>query len=409
MNRAANKLAPDVDASAALQRFLDLAAIPGRSGEERPVAEAIQSMLVDAGLPASQMVLDGAESRSRLGGNCGNLIVHLPGKGQGERTMLSAHMDTVPICLGSQPVVTGMQVKSHAATGLGADDRSGCAAILTAAVERLTRGDENFPPAVIAFFIQEEVGLQGAKNLDVGQIGHVDRAFNFDGGTVEKLTNGAIGGERMSIRVGGIPAHAGVAPEKGVSAIVIAAKAIADLHAGGWLGKVQQDGRTGTANVGVISGGEATNVVTPEVKLRAEARSHDAAMRSEIVSRIRSAFESAAASVTNEQGTAGTVEFDSHVDYEAFRLPEDHPSVAAARQAIEAIGRVPYVEIANGGLDANWLYRHGIEAVTMGCGQRNIHTADECLEIADYLDACRIATSLITDGTASPPAQPTDN
>jgi tripeptide aminopeptidase len=141
--------------------------------------------------------------------------------------------------------------------------------------------------------VQEEVGLEGAKALDVSKIGQVDRAFNFDGGTVEKLTTGAIGGERMTIKVTGKPAHAGVAPETGVSAIVIASRAIADLDSKGWLGKVIQADQAGTANVGVINGGDATNVITPEVVLRAEARSHSAEFRTEIVSQIRTAFERA--------------------------------------------------------------------------------------------------------------------
>lgn len=388
----------EVDTDAALDRFLALAAIPGRSGEEAGVAEAILQQLRAAGVTDAQIAFDGAETRTRLSGNCGNLIVKLPGNGQGPCTLLSAHMDTVPICVGSQPVVDGDQVRSDAPTGLGADDRGGCGAILTAIIERLRRGDTAYPPAVITFLVQEEVGLEGARNLDVSQVGTVDRAFNFDGGTVEKMTIGAIGGERINIRLTGIPAHAGVAPEKGASTIVMAARAIADLDARGWLGRVEKDGKFGTANVGVIQAGDATNVITPEARLRAEARSHDPEMRSRIVSEIRDAFERAAAEVSNDEGCCGTVEFESHVDYEAFRLADDHPSIVAAAEAIRLVGREPFGEVSNGGVDANWLFRHGIEAVTLGCGQRNIHTAAETLMIADYLDACRIATWLITEG-----------
>ena len=388
----------EVNDDDALQRFLTITAIPGRSGEEAAVAAKIVELLQAAGVTDSQIVFDGAETRTRLEGNCGNLIVSLNGNGSGPRTMLSAHMDTVPICIGSQPVVDGDEVYSEAPTGLGADDRGGCGAILTAIVERLRRGDEHYPPAVISFLVQEEIGLEGARNLDVSKVGQVDRAFNFDGGTVEKLTVGAIGGERMSIQLTGIPAHAGVAPEQGASAIVMAARAIADLDARGWLGKVEQDGESGTANIGVIQGGEATNVITPELSLRAEARSHSPTMRTRIVDEIRQAFARAASEVTNHEDQAGTVEFTSHVDYESFALADDHPSIAAASNAVRRVGRDPFPEISNGGLDANWLFRLGIEAVTLGCGQRNIHTADERLVIADYLDACRIATWLITDG-----------
>ena len=169
----------------------------------------------------------------------------------------------------------------------------------------------------------------------------------------------------------------------------------------GWLGKVKQRDQAGTSNVGVFQGGEATNVITPEVNLRAEARSHSAEMRTRIVSEIRQAFERAAAEVTNHKGAAGSVEFTSNVDYESFALSEDHPSIAAASEAVRIIGREPFSEISDGGLDANWLFRLGIEAVTLGCGQRNIHTADERLVIADYLDACKIATWLITEGAGN--------
>lgn len=389
---------PAIDSVAALERFMTLTAIPGKSGEEKDVAGAIVEMLLDAGLDGSQIAFDDANTKTRISGNCGNLVVHLPGTVGGPTTMLSAHMDTVPICQGAVPVREGEEITSSAPTGLGADDRSGCCAILTAVIERLKSGRENLPPAVVAFFIQEEVGLEGARHLDKDLVGKVDRAFNFDGGSVDKLTNGAIGGERIEIRLTGIPSHAGVAPENGASAITMAALAISELHHGGWLGKVVKDDGVGTSNVGIIRGGEATNVVTPEIFVKAEARSHDSEMRKKIVSEIEAAFKRAAASVKTAGGEAGLMQFESHVDYEAFELPHDHPSIVAADAAVRALGRSPFVEVAGGGLDANWLYLHGIEAVTMGCGQMNIHTADERLDINDYLDACRIATALITGG-----------
>ncbi len=386
----------EVNHSEALQRFLALTAIPGKSGEELGVAQRIVGYLEAAGVRPDQIHFDGAETRALGGGNCGNLIVKLPGNGRGPVTLLSAHMDTVPICVGSQPAVAGERVHSSIETGLGADDRSGCAAVLTAAIERLRRGDENFSPAVLGFFVQEEIGLVGARHLDVTAVGKVDRAFNFDGGSVEKITIGAIGGQRMTIRVLGYPAHAGVAPQEGASATVMAAHAISELARGGWLGRIEKPQGVGTANVGVIVGGDATNVITPRVDLKAEARSHDSEMRERIVAEIRQAFESAAASVKTADGRAGRIEFESRVDYDSFRLSEDHPSVAAAESALRALGREPYQEVSNGGLDANWLYLHGIEAVTLGCGQRNIHTADEWLDLPEFRTACELATRLIS-------------
>ncbi|WP_200836866.1 M20/M25/M40 family metallo-hydrolase [Rubripirellula obstinata] len=386
----------EVDTDAALARFLELTKIPGISGEEADVAAAIVAQLKAAGVADSQIHFDDAHTKTALAGNCGNLIVTLPGNGSGPRTMLSAHMDTVPICVGSQPKVVDDEVISDSETGLGADDRGGCAAILTAVTQRMAVGDGEFSPAVICFLIQEEIGLHGARHIDVASIGKVDQAFNFDGGSVEKLTNGAIGGERMTITLCGVPSHAGAAPQNGASAIIMAARAIANLDSRGWLGLISNEHGVGTANVGVIQGGEATNVITPKVSIRAEARSHDSAMRSRIVAEIKNAFENAAASVKTESGIAGRIEFASQVDYESFKLDLDHPSIRVADAAVRKLGRTPYIEVANGGLDANWLFLHGIEAVTLGCGQKNIHTADERLVIADYLDACRIATDLIT-------------
>ena len=155
--------APNIDKDAALERFIQITQIQGLSGDEAAVAKAIEETLVSAGVDPAWIQYDGAETRTPLKGNCGNLIVSLPGNGKGPRTMLSAHMDTVPICAGAVPVVEGDEVKSSAPTGLGADDRGGCTAILSAVVERMKLGDENFPPAVIGFFIQEEIGLFGAR------------------------------------------------------------------------------------------------------------------------------------------------------------------------------------------------------------------------------------------------------
>ncbi|MEM6366160.1 MAG: M20/M25/M40 family metallo-hydrolase [Planctomycetota bacterium] len=389
----------------ALSRFCRWAAIEGRSGEEKRIADAIIADLLQAGVPPDCITVDDAHLRSPFKGDIGNVIVTLPGDESLPRKLLSAHMDTVPICCGARPLIEddqtlGRVIRSEGNTGLGGDDRSGCAAIATAVIERFglakTEPTRLLPPAVVVFLVQEEIGLKGAQFLDVTQIGHVDQAFNFDGGTMETIRHGAIGGERIDINVFGHASHAGVAPQKGVSAITVSAFAIADLHRGGWLGLIEKPDGVGTANIGVIEGGEATNVVTPKVTLRAEARSHDQQFRLKIVKAIRRAFEAAAAETIDVRGRCGRVEFESRVDYEAFCLNESHPSVIAATEILRRLGYEPRCEVANGGLDANWLFQHSIEAVTLGCGQAAIHTVDEHLLVDHYLDACRFATEIIT-------------
>lgn len=393
-----------IDKDEALARFLELTAIPGRSCEESRVADAIIRLLIEAGVPADSITRDDAHQRIPGGGDTGNVFVHLPGDDSKPTTLLSAHMDTVPICLDCDPDFLpdhpeGPRVVATGPTGLGADDRAGCSVVLAALAERMRFASKNrdsrLPPVVAAFLVQEEIGLKGARYLDVNVVGKVDRAFNFDGGTMEAVKLGAIGGERIDITVQGHPAHAGVAPEKGVSAIVIASEAISRLQRDGWLGRVVQPNGSGTANVGVIEGGDATNVVTPRVTLRAEARSHDAGFRTEIVAKMKEAFENAATQVTDEAGRCGAVEWSSVVDYDSFRLPDDHPSVVAAVRYLSAMGYKPKCDVVDGGLDANWLYKHGIEAVTLGCGQAAIHTADEHLLVDHYWDACRFATTTV--------------
>jgi tripeptide aminopeptidase len=390
---------PEPDLQTARRIVLDLLGIPGPSGREKAVAERIVKWLRDAGCPASSIAFDTAHTKTPIKGEVGNLIVKLPGTVAGDRRLLMAHMDTVPVCVGAKPVVAGRFVKSSdRTTGLGGDDRAGVAVVLATAVEILRRSLPH-PPLTLLFAVQEEVGLYGARFVKAADLGRPRLAFNFDGGAPEKLTVGATGGYRMDIAIDGIPSHAGVAPEKGVSAIAIASLAIASLVEGGWHGLVEKGGKRGTSNVGVIQAGAATNVVAESAHLRAEARGHDPAFRGRIVKAIEKAFTDAARKLRNVDGRTGKVSFDGRLDYEAFRLDSDEPCVAAAREAVQAAGLTPRLDISNGGLDANWMAANGIPTVTLGCGQMDIHTTDEKLDLAAFETACRIALRLATAET----------
>jgi tripeptide aminopeptidase len=375
----------------------EMMALPGRSGEEGAVADFIRRRLIDTGLPANALKSDDAHRHTVLVGQVGNLVLQLPGTLRGPRRLLVAHMDTVPICVGSRPVRKGERfVSGDPARGIGADDRSGAAVLLSTALAIL-RGRLDHPPLTLLWTVQEEVGLQGARHAKIGLLGKPKLAFNFDGGSPAKLTIGATGGYRMTIDVGGIASHAGGAPADGVSAIAISSLAITDLVNNGWHGLITKDRHVGTSNVGVIQGGEATNVVTNHVSIRAEARSHDRKFREQIVKEIKSAFSRAAKSVRNASGKCGTVRIQGGLEYEAFRLAANEPCVATAAAAVRAEGHDPELAISNGGLDANWLTAHGIPTVSLGCGQRNIHTVDEELDIADFELARRIALRLATN------------
>jgi tripeptide aminopeptidase len=286
-------------------------------------------------------------------------------------------------------------ISGNPATGLGADNRAGVAAVLTAALEIQRQGLPH-PPLTLFFPIQEEIGLHGARCVRPKLLGGPKLSFNWDGGMPGRVTIGATGGYRMTIEVRGLASHAGAAPEMGVSAIAIASLAIADLVRDGWHGDVRKGKRRGTSNVGVIAGGDATNVVTERVTLRAEARSHDPAFRAKIIAAFEKAFTRAAKEVRSSLGAAGSVSIDGRLDYEAFRLADDEPCVAAAEAAAKSVGIEPVRAISNGGLDANWLTAHGIPTVTLGCGQLAQHTRQESLDLAAFRQACRMALRLAT-------------
>ncbi len=396
---AANKSArstQQIDTARALAMVLELMAIPGKSGQEAAVAEYITKKLRDAGAPATAIRHDNAHTKTPLQGQVGSLIFQMQGTMRAPRRLLMAHMDTVPICVGSQPVRRGNWIRSaNPHTGLGGDDRAGVAVVLNAALEILRRKLPH-PPLTFFWPIQEEVGLHGARYVQLPLLGKPQMAFNWDGGAAEKLTVGATGGYRMQIDVTGRAAHAGAAPERGVSAIAIASLAISQLVRDGWHGLIVKDGQAGTSNVGYIHGGEATNVVTDHVTLKAEARSHNKAFRARIVKTIKQAFEDAVRQVTSADGKRGKVRIDGHLDYEAFRLAEKEPAVAVAEEALRGIGLEPVRAISNGGLDANWMNVHGIPTVTLGCGQSQIHTTGEMLDVGAFENACRIAISIAT-------------
>ncbi len=382
--------------SRAFELVMELMAISGKTGNEAEVADYIKNKLLKAGYSENQIYIDDTNQKTPTPSNTGNLILTLPGTHEGDRRLLSAHMDTVPICVGSQPELNGRIVHStDPSTGLGADDRAGTAVLLNTALE-IIENNLPHPPLTFCWFIQEETGMHGARLINIEDLSNPKLAFNWDGGSATKLSTGATGSYRIRAKIEGLASHAGGAPEKGVSAIAIAAHAIADLDKNGWHGKVIKGTSEGTSNVGFIEGGEATNVVTDLVHVRAEARSHDPEFRKEMLNQIEQAFLKAAEAVTNIDGAAGKVTFDNNLVYESFRLEDDDPSLMEVEKVIRGLGLEPERSIANGGLDANWLTAKGIPSVTMGCGQKDPHTVKETLNLDEFDNACRIGLLLAT-------------
>jgi len=383
--------------AAAIDDLLQLLPIEGPPGREAKVAEFLTARLIEIGVSADNIRHDNAQSQSEYGGEVGNLIVHIEGRRQEPRRMFSTHMDTVPDCVGCKPWLdrdAGRIVNKAPGRALGGDNRNGCA-ILLALARALIARDGDHAPATIVFFIQEEVGLVGARGLDLSLLGDPRPAFciNLDGGPVAELVTAVTGTERFTIDISGIPSHAG-RPANGASAAVVMGLAVADLQRGGWHGGIEKGGSIGSANVGVVNGGQGSNVVMPSMSILAEARSHDAEFRAEIIGHWKQAFRTAAMEIETAAGAHPTVDFGPGPTYEAFALSDDDPVV---RMTVEAAKRVGFdlTTVSNdGGMDANQINAHGIPAVTIAVGQRQVHTADEWIDLADFERACRVVVEL---------------
>jgi tripeptide aminopeptidase len=390
-----------VDVGQAADRLLRYLSIPGITGQEKAIAHAVVADLTAAGVRRSWVHYDRANEQIPLPTQTGNLIVSLPGTRPGPRRLFLTHLDTVPLCAGARPVRRGNRIQSAGATALGGDNRTGVACLVTLAATLLGRGLSH-PPLTLLFTVREESGLWGARFADPAELGDPAEGYNVDGASPAAVTVGAVGAERWEVDVTGRASHAGVHPERGISATAVAALAVAEAVRGGWFGKVVKGDGEGTSNVGSVAGrdggsaGEATNVVTDYVHVKGESRSHHTRFATVITAAYRDAFRRAAEEVRDERGRKARVRFQARRDYYPFRLK---PTAAVVRHAVAAakrIGLEPELRVGNGGLDANWLVRRGIPTITFGAGQRAIHTTEEYVELSDFADGCRLALALAT-------------
>jgi tripeptide aminopeptidase len=395
------------DQRAAVDRLVHFLAVPGVTGREALIANEIKTALREVGVPENAIAFDDANTRIPEPTETGNLIVHLPGSGkkQDKPLLFMTHMDTVPLCAGARPKVQGKRIVNEleGATALGGDNRTGCAVLVTLAAE-LRAQQLPHPPLTLLFTVREESGLFGAKHLKPADLGKPVMGFNVDGRSAADVIIGAIGADRWTVDIRGKASHAGVAPEKGISALMVLALAMAEVYEGGWFGKVVKGDKVGTSNIGSIGtldgrcAGDATNVVTDFVHVKGESRSHDAKFVREISAAFKAAFANAAARVRDHEGRAGKVKFVSRLDYLPFKLKEDSAVAKRAAEAVRLCGREPNLRTTNGGLDANWMVKHGIPTITFGAGQNEIHTVKEYVDLTEFESGCKLALTLATMG-----------
>jgi tripeptide aminopeptidase len=381
-----------------LMRFLT---VEGVTGHEKAIGEAVAAELERVGVPASSIRFDEVHKKIPLPTETGNLYADLPGTRPGPRLLFSTHLDTVPLCAGAKPKREGERIVSDGTTALGGDNRTGCA-VLVSLVETLLQHKLPHPPITLLFTVREESGLHGARELDPEDLRGATMCFNVDGKLASELIIGAVGQENWDVEIQGKAAHAGVAPEKGISATLVASIALTEAHRTGWFGKVVKPEGRGTSNVGIFGGkqgqpaGDATNVVTDYVHLKGEARSPEATFAAAICQGYREAFARAQDQVKDVVGATAKIQFTSKPAYPPFKLSEDSPAVRHAQRAVESLGLKPTTLFSNGGLDANWLVNHRVPTVTIGAGQYEIHTINEYVDLPEFAQGCRLAIALAT-------------
>jgi tripeptide aminopeptidase len=356
--------------------FMQLVQIDSLSRRERRMADALIARLQTFGFEIRE---DGAGEK--VGGNAGNLICRLPGDPAKPTILFTCHMDTVTPGEGIRPQLLEDRIASDGTTILGADDKAGVAGLIEM-VRVLHEQKLPHGPIVLLFTIGEESGLLGSRSLDAELLKDVKFGFAFDSnGPIGKIVTKAPAQNKFEIVVHGRTAHAGVNPEAGISAIQVAAHAISRMK----LGRI--DGET-TANIGVIQGGTATNIVTDRVEILAEARSIDADKLEKQTAHMRECFELAAKQYDT------TVEIRVTPMYPSISHEESDEIVQIAMRAVRSLGKEPETMSSGGGSDANVLNGLGIPTVNMAIGYENIHTVKEFIRIQDLVDAARLMVAV---------------
>jgi tripeptide aminopeptidase len=366
-----------------LEEFVELVSLPVHSFRERPIADALKAKLGELGLEFAE---DGAGGK--IGGDAGNIVARWPGDPGLPAVMFSAHMDRVANPGRIVPVVREDEdrITSGGDTILAADDVSGIVAILDG-IRRVRESGAPRGDVEIVFSVAEEVGLLGALHLDVSGLRAV-AAYVLDcGGRLGTIVRGAPTQYTFRISVRGRSSHAGIAPEDGISAIGVGARAIASLRAGR-LSPVT------TSNFGVISGGKATNIVCDLLEIKGEARSHDDGELKAYLDEVEAAFGEACGACG--AGGAG-FEIEYRLEYPSFSVAEDDPAVRLAARAMGKLGIAPALEISGGGQDGNHLNAKGITAVGLATGYANVHTEREEQSISQLVRCGELVSAIIAE------------
>lgn len=360
-----------------VESFMELVKIDSISREEMNLADLLIEKLEDLGL---EVMVDKAGEKVRS--NCGNIIARFKGNiKEVTPIMFSAHMDTVVPGKNINPLLKGEKIVSSGKTILGADDKAAIAALLEALhiikEKNISHGDIE-----IVFTICEEVGLHGAKNLDISKL-NAQMAFVLDsGGQVGGIISAAPSQNSLKIIIYGKSAHAGSNPEEGINAIQVAGFALSRMK----LGRIDEET---TTNIGIISGGKATNIIPDEVILEGEVRSRNEEKLEKYTKILKHVVEDTA------QEFKAKAEVIINREFYCYNLSTDDRIVKIAMKAAKDIGLEPLLHPSGGGSDANVFNKKGFPSVDLAIGMEKVHTVDEYILVKNLKNTVEYILSII--------------
>jgi len=366
-------------------RFVSLCEIDSPSKKEGRIAARLKEIF--AGLGADLVRED--DSAPRTGADCGNLLVRFNGALDRKPVFFNCHMDTVEPGVGVQVRRRGDTFTSAGETILGADDKSGIA-IFIEVMQSLREQKIPYGPVEFIFTTCEEIGLLGVKALNFPDM-QAEIGYALDSTGTDRVVTGAPAANRLAIEIAGIAAHAGLEPEKGINAIHLGARAIARLD----LGRLDKES---TANIGLISGGTATNIVADKVVIQGEVRSHTEARLAAHTENMRKIFVQVVDAWTDPERENGNPQltFAVHKEYPVMRLKKIDPVLQRIAQAARGLNRKLDYVVAGGGSDANIFCSQDKPCAIIGTGMTNVHSTEESIVLADMVRTAELVLSILT-------------
>ena len=364
-----------------VESFMELVKIGSVSREERNLADFLVEKLEDLEL---EVRVDQAGEKAKS--NSGNIIARFRGNiKKVTPIMFSAHMDTVVPGKNIKPICEGDKILSSGKTILGADDKAAIAALLEA-LHIIKENNISCGDIEIVFSVCEEIGLKGAKNLDIFSL-NAQMGFVLDaGGQVGNIITAAPSQNSLQIIIYGKSAHAGSNPEEGINAIQVAGFALSRMK----LGRIDEET---TANIGIVSGGKATNIVPDKVTLQGEVRSRNEEKLEKYTEQLKKITEDTA------QEFKAKADVKINREFSCYNLSPDDQVVKISMKAAKDMGLHTELCPSGGGSDANVFNQKGFPSVVLAIGMEKVHTVDEFILVKNLKSTAEYVLSIINTVT----------